>query len=165
MLPDRSEVTVVGARGRAIICDRLAARHAISEVVMLRLKAMLVTTLLLAAGSTGAFAGDFVPRSGNGFAPVGDDAGARSGGADVAAVAAMSETDAAPAAALEAVPAHASAAAVVRPVARVGADDVGAATHHAPAAAADDEKVGAAPVPAHKTHGARWQSLLPGVMK
>lgn len=129
---------------------------------MLRLKTIPVA-LLLAVACSGVSAGDFVPRSGNGFAPVGDDPGARAAGAEAADIAAMGESEATTVPGIATTPAHAHAA-VARPVARVGAD---AATLVRPAqpAGEDDRAAPAPPVPAHKSHASRWQSLLPGVMK
>jgi len=128
---------------------------------MLRSQAILAVALLFAAGCSAAFAGDFLPRAGNGLAPVVDEHAARSGCADAGPTAVMSEPDAAPVA--QAAPATVTA---LHRAAHVGADDVAADTQ-APAVVDDDKGGGgAAAVPVHKSRATlRWQSLLPGVMK
>lgn len=115
--------------------------------------------LLAVLGCSSARAGDFVPRASGNFAAVADDAGARATCAESTANAAMSEGDTATAAhdspgvtSVHAAPAHSAK--------HVGVDDAVSDTHAAPAA--DDDKLAGA----HKGHAAaRWQSLLPGVMK
>lgn len=121
---------------------------------MLRISAT-IAALALVCGASAACAGDFMPRSTNGFA-VADDPGSRSAAVDTGSSAPMSEPES---------PGPAHAAAPVRG-GHVGVDGAAAETR-APAAASDaDEKAppSAAATP-HKTRSLRWQSLLPGVMK
>lgn len=122
----------------------------------------LIIALVFAAAVPAAFAGDFVPRAGNGFGAVGDDPGARSA-SDMGPAAAMSEPDStvvrSPGPAQESAPPR---------HARVGADDVATTdsrTSPPSTAAADADEKPAAPAATHKARSLRWQSLLPGVMK
>jgi hypothetical protein len=128
---------------------------------MPRFQVILAATLMVTLVSSGACAGDFVPRATNSFAAIGDDPGARSSGcaeADAAAGATTSEPDTV--ATMRAAPSHTSAPRSAR---HIGVDDA-SDTHSAPTTSdADDKQV---PAPAHKARsGLRWQSLLPGVMK
>ena len=122
--------------------------------------ALLALLFVAASACPAVYAGDFVPRAPSGYAPAGDEAGARAGRG-----AAMNESDCATAVRTP----DADAAPVSTPhrAAHVGTDDSAGGAHaalpaSAPAADGDDKP---APVSPHKARALRWQSLLPGVMK
>ena len=123
--------------------------------------AILALLFVAATGCPAVYAGDFVTRAGSGYTPAGDEAGARAGH-----VAAMNDSDSAPAVRTPDTDADAAPVTTTRRAAHVGSDDSGGAHAVAPASvpAADGEDK---PVPAspHKARALRWQSLLPGVMK
>jgi len=118
----------------------------------------IVASLLLLA-SSGAWAGDFVPRATAAYAPAGDEAGARS---LRMAAASMSE----PASAVR-TPDTDSAPTVNPPrAAHLGADAVASDAHVLPPSTPAAENDDKAAQDAHKSRASRrWQSLLPGVMK
>lgn len=122
-------------------------------------KAIVAAALLFALACSSACAGDFMPRSSGSFGAVGDDPASRTTCAD-APNAAMSESDAAPAASspgttvVRSVPIHTSK--------HIGVDDVVSDVHVAVPADGEEKPVAAA----HKPRSSlRWQSLLPGIMK
>jgi hypothetical protein len=120
--------------------------------------AILALLFVAATACPAVYAGDFVTRASNGYAPAGDEAG-RAG-----RTTAMNESDTTPAVRTpdtDAVPVTAT-----RHAAHVGADEatVGAHAVAPPATPAVDGDDKPAPAP-HKAHALRWQSLLPGVMK
>jgi len=123
--------------------------------------AILALLFVAAAGCPAVYAGDFVTRAGNGYAPAGDEAGARAGHA-----AEMNDSDSTPAVVTPDADADAAPATTTRRAAHVGIDDSAGGAHavvapSTPAADGDDKPAPASP---HKAR-ARWQSLLPGVMK
>jgi hypothetical protein len=123
--------------------------------------AILVLLLVAASGCTAVYAGDFVTRASSGYTPAGDEAGLRAGHA-----AAMNESDSTPAVRTPDTDGDAAPVATTRRAAHVGADDSAGGAHavappSTPAADGDDKPAPASP---HKAR-ARWQSLLPGVMK
>jgi hypothetical protein len=131
-----------------------------SEVFMPRNYAILALLLVAVSGCPALYAGDFVTRASGGYAPAGDDTGARAG----RAAAAMSESDTQ---VVRTPDTDTAPATTTRRAAHVGADDAAANAHAAlppaaPAADGDDKPVPASP---HKARALRWQSLLPGVMK
>ena len=122
--------------------------------------AILALLFVAATGCQAVYAGDFVTRASSGYAPSGDEAGARAGH-----VAAMNESESTPAVRTPDTDADAAPVATARRAGQMGADD--SAVHaavpaSAPAADADDKPAPASP---HKARALRWQSLLPGVMK
>src|SRR4029453_3343231 len=121
--------------------------------------AILALLFVAATGCPAVYAGDFVARASSGYAPAGDEAGARIGHV------AMKESDSAPA--VRTPDTDAAPVATAPQAAHVGTDDAAGSAHavappSAPAADGDDKPVPASP---HKTRALRWQSLLPGVMK
>jgi hypothetical protein len=124
--------------------------------------AILALLLVAAAGCPAVYAGDFVTRASNGYAPGVDEAGARAGH-----VAAMNESDETPAVRTPDTDAGAAPVTAARRAAHVGTDDSSSGAHavvapSAPVADGDDKP---APANPHKARAMRWQSLLPGVMK
>jgi hypothetical protein len=122
--------------------------------------AILALLFVAVSGCPAVYAGDFVTRASGGYAPVGDEAGARAGH-----VAAMNESDSNPA--VRTPDTDAAPVTTTRRAAHVGADDSAGGAHavvppSTPAADGDDKPVPASP---HKARALRWQSLLPGVMK
>jgi hypothetical protein len=123
--------------------------------------AILALLFVAVSGCPAVYAGDFVTRASSGYAPVGDEAGARAGH-----VAAMNESGSAPAVRTPDTDADA-APVTTRRATHVGTDDSAGGAHavvppSTPAADGDDKPVPASP---HKARALRWQSLLPGVMK
>jgi len=124
--------------------------------------AILALLLVAAAGCPVVYAGDFVARASSGYAPAGDEAGARAGHQT-----AMNESDDPPAVRTPDTDTGASPVTTARRAAHVGADDSSGGAHAAvapstPVADGDDKPAPAGP---HKARALRWQSLLPGVMK
>ena len=124
---------------------------------------IIVATLVAMLGCSSALAGDFVPRATGNFSALGDDPGARSSCPEAATNVAMSEVDTTQAQ-------DTSSARVVhvgptRSAKHIGVDDV-AADAHTTTGAEEQKPVGAPAASPHKSRApARWQSLLPGVMK
>ena len=124
--------------------------------------AILALLLVAATACPAVYAGDFVTRASSGYAPAGDEAGARAGH-----VAAMNESDSTPAVRTPDTDVDAAPVTTTRRAAQVGTDDAAGGAHavvppSAPAADGDDKPAPASP---HKARALRWQSLLPGVMK
>ena len=124
--------------------------------------AILALLLVAAAGCPAVYAGDFVTRASNGYAPGVDEAGARAGH-----VAAMNEPDETPAVRTPDTDAGAAPVTAARRAAHVGTDDSSSGAHAvvAPSAPVADGEDKPAPANPHKARAMRWQSLLPGVMK
>ena len=125
---------------------------------MPRNHAIAAAVLLVALGCSCAQAGDFVPRTTGSFAAVGEGAATVSTCPEATSTAAMSDADAV--AAHDGVAAASVHSGPTRSAKHIGVDDVVTDAHTA--AVADDDKAAGA----HKSRAAaRWQSLLPGVMK
>lgn len=122
--------------------------------------AILALLFVAVSACPAVYAGDFVTRASSGYAPAGDEAGAR-----VGRVAAMNESDSTPA--VRTPDTDAAPVTTTRRAAHVGTDDSAGAAHavappSTPAADGEDKPVPASP---HKARALRWQSMLPGVMK
>ena len=119
---------------------------------MPRIHAIAAAVLLVAFGCSSAQAGDFAARASGSFAAVGD-AGARTTCPDTVS-APMSDADAG-SAAPDAAAADGAHSGPTRSARHIGVDD-----------ASDVHVAAGADGSVHKPHAAaRWQSLLPGVMK